>query len=939
MLRITQSKGAAGAVKYFDKGLAKSDYYSDHGETIGHWQGKGAELLGLTGEVDRDQFKDLAYNKAPGTDERLTSMNNDNRTVGYDFTFSVPKSVSLVYAVTKDKDILDAIEAAKTSAMESIEENAETRVRKGGKNEDRKTGNLIYATFTHDDARPVNGIPDPHLHQHVFVFNATYDQQEEKWKAGQFRNLKADGQYYETIFNSHLASNLVDAGYSLDRNKRDFEIAGFQRSTIEKFSNRTRQVELEAEKRGLVSDKIKSELGGKTRAKKDTNYTKEELELQWSSRLSDDEKEKIASAKKPPSNEGESSVKEASEKKEIAAKKAVDHALEHALERKSVVDKKELSILAMKRGYGTVSSGQISEAISKREDLISKKKDGQTFFTTKEALAEERKLRDSARAGKGEFKPINPNFKPFNDQLTKEQTAAVKHVLTSKDLITTVSGGAGTGKTWSIKEVRNGVARAGKAFGAFAPSSAASRQVQREDGFENATTIAALLQSPKLQESVKDGVIWIDEAGMVGNKTMNHIIHVAGQQNARILLTGDVKQHGSVERGDALRIIEKYGGVKPARINKIQRQKKDSYRAAVKSISDGHIEKGYGELDKMGAFTEAEDFNQVKENVAKEYVSTRKAKEEALIVATTHKQGKAVTEAVRDKLKEKKIIGKRERKVEVLSNLSFTDAEKKDVVNYETGQAIQFHQNSKGDFKRGSRFSVKGKDDDGNIQVVPFGSKDKEATTLPLHEAKKYSVYGVEEIGVAKGDKIRITQNGFAEEKKRLNNGNVLSVKGFDKKGRIIASNGRNDVKLPADYGHLTHGYYSTSPASQGKSVNRVIMVQTSASGRAANKEQFYVSASRGKFAISIHTDDKEGLLQSVKRSSERMTATEIAKPQNPAERVSELKDKFKKFGQIYQAAKSKVASTTKEWHNKAMMSLSTKPQQQGRHAGPTKTR
>jgi hypothetical protein len=32
--------------------------------------------------------------------------------------------------------------------------------------------------------------------------------------------------------------------------------------------------------------------------------------------------------------------------------------------------------------------------------------------------------------------------------------------------------------------------------------------------------------------------------------------------------------------------------------------------------------------------------------------------------------------------------------------------------------------------------------------------------------------------------------------------------------------------------------------------------------GKAASKEQFYVSASRGKFAISIHTDDKQSLLK-----------------------------------------------------------------------------
>ena len=83
-------------------------------------------------------------------------------------------------------------------------------------------------------------------------------------------------------------------------------------------------------------------------------------------------------------------------------------------------------------------------------------------------------------------------------------------------------------------------------FGAFAPSSVASRQVQREDGFKNATTIAELLKSEKLQNGLKDGVLWVDEAGLVGNKTMNDVIDIAKKQNARLLLTGDIKQHNSV---------------------------------------------------------------------------------------------------------------------------------------------------------------------------------------------------------------------------------------------------------------------------------------------------------------------------------------------------------------------------------------------------------
>ena len=96
------------------------------------------------------------------------------------------------------------------------------------------------------------------------------------------------------------------------------------------------------------------------------------------------------------------------------------------------------------------------------------------------------------------------------------------------------------------------------------------------------------------------------------------------------------------------------------------------------------------------------------------------------------------------------------------------------------------------------------------------------------------------------------------------------------KNGDIVAYKGKDKVTIDKEYGNFTHGYYTTSPSSQGKSVNRVIIMQGTSTGKAASKEQFYVSASRGKFAISVHTDDKEHLMKSVQNSSQRDTRQSI---------------------------------------------------------------
>ncbi|MEL6257057.1 MAG: AAA family ATPase, partial [Bacteroidota bacterium] len=527
-------------------------------------------------------------------------------------------------------------------------------------------------------------------------------------------------------------------------------------------------------------------------------------------------------------------------------------------------------------------------------------RNGENIITTEKALAEEKQLIQSAREGRGSYEPINPSYVPKNEKLTEEQSLAIRKSLSSHDFISIISGGAGTGKTWSIKEVKAGVEEMGMKFHAFAPSADASRGVQREEGFTGANTISALLKSDKLQKQVKGGMIWIDEAGMVGIKTMNDLIGLAKKQNARLLLSGDTRQHNSVERGDALRILETYGGIEPIRISKIQRQKNSEYKNAVKQLSKGNMARGFEILDKMGAVKEVVDMESLKKSVASEYVSSVEQKEKILVVATTHAQGKAVTDSIRAGLKEKGLLENKDHAYTIQKNNSFTETQKKDAENYQIGMAIQFHQNAIG-IKRGEKFDVIGKDAQGNLRLV--GEKKKERI-LPLDQAEKFSVYQKEQIPIAEGDKLRITQNGFDMNRKRLNNGQIVSVKGFSPEGHILASRGKSELILDKNYRNFTHGYYTTSPASQGKSVEKVLIMQSSSSGKATSKEQFYVSASRGKFGISIYTDDKRYLMQSVQRSTTRTTAMEIA-----GDKVLSLKDRHERTTSMYRAAFSKVKS------------------------------
>jgi conjugative relaxase-like TrwC/TraI family protein len=165
------------AREYFRAHLCVGDYYAEGQKVAGNWFGLGAEKLGLADRVSEQEFLRLCQGLHPGTGDRLTARRNTtrrdkgesvaNRRVFYDFTFSPPKSVSVV-TLMRDQRICAIHDQAVRTALGELERYAETRVRRHGEDRERSTGNLIAALFRHETSREL----DPHLHTHCVVFNA-----------------------------------------------------------------------------------------------------------------------------------------------------------------------------------------------------------------------------------------------------------------------------------------------------------------------------------------------------------------------------------------------------------------------------------------------------------------------------------------------------------------------------------------------------------------------------------------------------------------------------------------------------------------------------------------------------------------------------------------------------------------------------------------------
>ncbi|OCX51925.1 conjugal transfer protein [Mucilaginibacter sp. PPCGB 2223] len=865
---MIMSQSAEQAKSYFSDALQKSDYYINDQELQGKFTGRLAERLGISGPATKEIFFDLCENINPATGNTLTLRNKDVRTVGYDINFHAPKSVSIIHALSKDDHILKLFEVSVNKTMREIEADAMTRVRKNEKHEDRKTGELVWAEFTHQTARPVGDFaPDVHLHSHAFVFNASWDDVEQQFKAGQFRDIKRDMPYYQARFHKNLSDGLIDLGYKIKATDKAFEIVGVPQSAIDLFSKRTNEIGQIAKEKGITDPDAIAELGARTRSKKQKGMSMAELRENWRSQLQEidfTEVEKDRSIRGP--NKTMPSV--------MVAKDCVDFTIDHSFERASVMHDRRLLANGYKHsiGHRDVSLDDITASFNADERIIQVQEKYRTMCTTTEILAEEKHMVDLALSGQGKFKPLYQNLPRINSELKGQQADAIEYLLSTPNQVSIVRGAAGAGKTTMLAEAKRHIEYAGKEVTIVAPSSDASHGVLVNEGFENATTVARLLVDKEMQAKLKDQVLIVDEAGMLGTRDTTSLLTIAKQQNARLIFVGDTRQHTAVLRGDALRVLNTVGGINVAEVDKIRRQRDIYYRAVVEDLAKGNVKGGFEKLENIGAI-KAIDPLKPNEQLITDYMAATKKGKSALVVSPTNEQRKAVSQEIRECLKAEKLIGKRETIIPRYENLNYTEAQKTDWRMYKTGQTIQFTQNVP-KIQRGSIWQVS----DANSDFVSIKNNSGAEVHLPLNRAANFNVYKNTEIAVSKGDKVKITQNGFDDKGKRLNNGDVFDVQAVEKSGLLTLVNSKSKATsiISAQYGHIDHAYCTTSHASQGKTVDHVFISQPSGTFTATNAKQLYVSVSRGRDSVSIYTDDPDALLEHAKKLGDRQSAIEL---------------------------------------------------------------
>lgn len=166
------------------------------------------------------------------------------------------------------------------------------------------------------------------------------------------------------------------------------------------------------------------------------------------------------------------------------------------------------------------------------------------------------------------------------DGLTAEQRAAVMGALTYG--VCVVTGGPGTGKTFTLRAVADCLEAAGLSVALAAPTGKAARRMGEATGREAKTVHRLLEYRPGIgfqrcsEYPLSVDAVIVDESSMLDVHIALALLSAIRPGHTRLLLVGDEDQLPSVGAGAVLRDVIASGCVPVRRLTQVQRQKAGS---------------------------------------------------------------------------------------------------------------------------------------------------------------------------------------------------------------------------------------------------------------------------------------------------------------------------------------------------------------------------
>ena len=537
---------------------------------------------------------------------------------GFDLTFSVPKSVSTLWAVA-DGGTQALIAQAHHSAIQDVIELFErdvamTRIgAKGPRGAVAQIGvrGVIATAYDHYDSRA----SDPQLHTHVVVANRVQAAHDGKWRTLDSRAIYAAvtglSEHYNAVLSDYLTAMLAVGWEARERGvgrSTAWEITGVPQGLMDAFSSRTRDIEQVKDR--LVADYVakhgrqpspqllwqfRQQATLETRLPKQ-HHSLSDLTTGWRERATELLGEDAATwasallagnASEPLLRADDIPLGDLEQVAEVVVARVGD--------RRATWKRWNLHAEAVRQTMGlrfasATDRDQITRQVVDAAERVSlqltppelasspptfRRPDGSsvfrpkaaTVFSSEQVLAAEDRLLTASNDRSAPTVPltwIEQAARAKNRDghvLSPDQERAIAKIGVSGRTLDVLVGPAGTGKTTTMSALRRAWEKrhgTGSVIG-LAPSAAAADVLAGDLGISTENTAKWLHEHRHGNWNLTPGqLVIIDEASLAGTLALDTITTHAQQAGAKVLLIGDWAQLAAVDAGGAFGMLVRH---------------------------------------------------------------------------------------------------------------------------------------------------------------------------------------------------------------------------------------------------------------------------------------------------------------------------------------------------------------------------------------------